>query len=105
VDCDDGFLSLLGYDGEFDLALQDIENHIRGTALRENGLTLSAFDEDVTAAFRIEIDFRIEAALSAGLGLKSNGSLASSHRRLLRGGAGSPEPARSNRLHLLPLPH
>jgi hypothetical protein len=30
---DDGFLALLGYDGDFDLALPDIENRIRILAL------------------------------------------------------------------------
>jgi hypothetical protein len=74
VDCDDGLLALLGYDGEFDLALQDIENHIRRTALREHGFTRSIFDDGVTAAIRIEKDFRIEGTLSAVLDPSTSGS-------------------------------
>jgi hypothetical protein len=66
---------LLGYDGEFDLALQDVENHIRRTALRKHRFTGSIFDDGVTAAIRTEKDFRIEAAWSAGLGPTTNVSL------------------------------
>jgi hypothetical protein len=75
VDCDDGLFALFGYDSEFDLAPQDVENHIRRTALREHGFTRSIFDDGVTAAVRIEKNFRIEATLSAGPGPTINGSL------------------------------
>ena len=37
---DDGFLSLLGYDGDFDLALLDIENRIGIVALSKNDFFL-----------------------------------------------------------------
>ena len=37
---DDGFLALLGYDGDFDLALPDIENCIRIVALGKNDIFL-----------------------------------------------------------------
>ena len=32
-DCDNGFLALLGCDGDFDLAFVDVKNRIRGVAL------------------------------------------------------------------------
>jgi hypothetical protein len=38
--CDNGFLSLLGYDCDFDLALLDIENRIGIVALCKNDLFL-----------------------------------------------------------------
>jgi hypothetical protein len=38
--CDDGFFALLGHDGDFDLALLDIENRIRVVALSKNDLFL-----------------------------------------------------------------
>ena len=37
------FLALLGNDGEFDLALLDVENSIRGLSLREDSLILLVF--------------------------------------------------------------
>ena len=37
-ECDNGFLALLGYDSDFDLALLDIENRIGGITLRKNDL-------------------------------------------------------------------
>jgi hypothetical protein len=43
-DCDDGFFALLGDNGDFDLALLDVENCIRRTALRKDRLVLSILD-------------------------------------------------------------
>ena len=38
--CDNGFLSFLGDDGDFDLALLDIEDGVRIIALSENDFSL-----------------------------------------------------------------
>jgi hypothetical protein len=42
-DCDDCFLALLGNDGEFDLALLDVKNRVRGLSLRKDNLILPIF--------------------------------------------------------------
>src|SRR5260370_26797932 len=39
-DCDNGFLALLGYDGDFDLALSNIHDRICIIALRKDDLSL-----------------------------------------------------------------
>src|SRR5258708_1019603 len=39
-DCDNGFLALLGYDGDFDLALSNVHDRICSIALRKNDLSL-----------------------------------------------------------------
>jgi hypothetical protein len=63
-DCDDGFLALLGDNGDFDLALLDIENCIRKTTLREDRLVLWIFRDGSAAVFRVQEDFRVERRLS-----------------------------------------
>src|SRR6266478_7214904 len=42
-DCNDGFLALLGNDGELDLALLDVKNRVRDLSLRKNNLILPIF--------------------------------------------------------------
>jgi len=39
-DCDNGFLALLGYDGDFDLALSNVHDRICSIALRKNDFSL-----------------------------------------------------------------
>ncbi len=39
-DCNDGFLAVLGNDGELHLALLDIKNGVRDVALRKDNLAL-----------------------------------------------------------------
>ena len=39
--CDDGFLALLGNDGDLHLAFLDVEDRIRRVALRKDGLVLA----------------------------------------------------------------
>jgi hypothetical protein len=42
-DRDDGFLALLGYDGDFDFAFLNIENRIGLIALRKDDFALAMF--------------------------------------------------------------
>ena len=44
-DCDDGFLPLLGKDNNFDLAVADVKDGIRGISLREDDLIPSIFGD------------------------------------------------------------
>lgn len=44
-DCDDGFLPLLGKDSNFDLAVADVKDGIRGISLREDDLIPSIFGD------------------------------------------------------------
>src|SRR5271166_2662653 len=63
-DCDDGFFALLGNNGDFDLAIPDIENCIRGAALYEERVVLFIFDDGSAAVFGAQKNFRIERRLS-----------------------------------------
>ena len=45
-DCDHGFLAVPGQDADFDLALVNIEDAIRGVALHEERLILVVFDDN-----------------------------------------------------------
>jgi hypothetical protein len=58
------FLALLGDNGDFDLALLDIENCIRRTALREDRLVLLIFGDSSPDVFRVQENFGIERRFS-----------------------------------------
>ena len=59
-DGDDGFLALLGNDGELHLALLDVKDRIRSVALRKNDLPLAVFGDAPAVADAGEKRFRIE---------------------------------------------
>ena len=63
-DRDDRLLALLGDNGDFDLALLDIENCIRRTALREDRLVLLIFGDSSPDVFRVQENFGIERRFS-----------------------------------------
>jgi hypothetical protein len=63
-DCDDGFFALLGNNGDFDLAIPDIENCIRGAALYEERVALFIFENGSAAVFGAQKNFRIKRRLS-----------------------------------------
>ena len=57
---DDGFLALLGYDADLDLALPDEENRIRRVALREDLLILAVRRYSPSAVNGVEEDLHVE---------------------------------------------
>jgi hypothetical protein len=63
-DCDDSLLALLGDNGDFDLALLDIENCIRRTALREDLLVFSISGDGSADVLCVQKNFGIERRLS-----------------------------------------
>src|SRR6476660_8814752 len=59
-ECDDGFLPLLGSDGDFDLAFLDVENGIRRVPLREDNPILAVPADAPSLADFSEKGFWIE---------------------------------------------
>src|SRR5260370_28930328 len=58
-DCNDCFLALLGNDGEFDLALLDVQHRVRDLSLSENNLILQIFRYRFSLAHFGEKNFRM----------------------------------------------
>jgi hypothetical protein len=85
-DCDDGFFALLGNNGDFDLAIPDIENCIRGAALYEERVALFIFEDGSAAVFGAQKNFRIERRLSLAFSNVNSLHSTSFPRAILRRG-------------------
>jgi hypothetical protein len=59
-DGDDCFLSLIGEDGELDLAFLDVENGVRSVTLDKNTLAFAVFDNRSSAVGFCQKDSDIE---------------------------------------------
>jgi hypothetical protein len=62
--CDHGFLPLLGDDGLLDLAAPNVENGIRGFALRVDNLILPIVGNGSSAVYLREKNFGIKRCVS-----------------------------------------
>src|ERR1700730_13728556 len=64
--CDDGFLPLLGNNGDLDLAFQDVEDGIGRIALPEHNLIVRIFGFGSSAVYTRKKHFGVERELSFG---------------------------------------
>src|SRR5207237_5738114 len=64
-DCNHRFLALLGNDGEFDLALLDVENRVRDLSLRKDNLILPIFGNRFSLAHLGEKYFWIKCGFNS----------------------------------------